>query len=275
MTYYKNNDGPEPEPEPEPPEHDYVLAELVPDHVLENIFSRVDVPDLLACALTCRTWELVLRNENNPVWRTHCKRKMPLRLWQSNILKNVPTFKSKLRAHYHAWNPKDCSRHIGIKKNGFTFVRLPFVQSTDGVRGKIGYDYGRHAWEVIWEGQLGTSAVIGVSTKDALLHFPEYVALLGSDEEGWGWNVVSDQLLHGAKVVRDYPGGHPVPRVEVGDRVRIILDCEEHTLAFEKNHMFMGLAFTGLPKKKMYPTVSTVYGNTEVTMVYLGQPLDG
>lgn len=32
---------------------------------------------------------------------------------------------------------------------------------------------------------------------------------------------------------------------------------------------------TGLPNKKLYPTVSAVYGNTEVSMIYLGPPLDG
>lgn len=31
----------------------------------------------------------------------------------------------------------------------------------------------------------------------------------------------------------------------------------------------------GLPDKKLFPTVSAVYGNTEVSMVYLGPPLDG
>lgn len=35
------------------------------------------------------------------------------------------------------------------------------------------------------------------------------------------------------------------------------------------------LYITGLPDKKLYPTVSAVYGNTEVSMVYLGPPLDG
>lgn len=32
---------------------------------------------------------------------------------------------------------------------------------------------------------------------------------------------------------------------------------------------------TDLPDKTFYPTVSAVYGNTEVSMVYLGHPLDG
>ncbi len=36
-----------------------------------------------------------------------------------------------------------------------------------------------------------------------------------------------------------------------------------------------GVAFRGLPDVSLYPSVSAVYGNTEVAMVYLGQPLDG
>ena len=31
----------------------------------------------------------------------------------------------------------------------------------------------------------------------------------------------------------------------------------------------------GLPDKNLFPSVSAVYGNTEVSMVYLGPPLDG
>lgn len=34
-------------------------------------------------------------------------------------------------------------------------------------------------------------------------------------------------------------------------------------------------SFIDLPDKTFYPTVSAVYGNTEVSMIYLGHPLDG
>lgn len=57
--------------------------------------------------------------------------------------------------------------------------RNPVAQSTDGARGKIGFRQGRHAWEVIWEGPLGTVAVVGISTKDTTLQSSGYVALLG------------------------------------------------------------------------------------------------
>lgn len=50
---------------------------------------------------------------------------------------------------------------------------------------------------------------------------------------------------------------------------------EDKTLAFERGYEFLGVAFRGLPKTCLYPAVSAVYGNTEVTLVYLGKPLDG
>lgn len=53
------------------------------------------------------------------------------------------------------------------------------AQSTDGSRGKIGFQHGRHAWEVRWEGPLGTVAVVGIATKDAAIQCHGYYALLG------------------------------------------------------------------------------------------------
>lgn len=63
--------------------------------------------------------------------------------------------------------------------------------------------------------------------------------------------------------------------IKVGERIRVILDCDDNTLAFERNYEFLGVAFRGLPEKLLYPSVSAVYGHTEVSMVYLGPPLDG
>lgn len=62
---------------------------------------------------------------------------------------------------------------------------------------------------------------------------------------------------------------------QIGERIRVILDMDDKTLAFERGFEFLGVAFRGLPKACLYPAVSAVYGNTEVTMVYLGKPLDG
>ncbi|KAI4465549.1 spry domain containing socs box protein [Holotrichia oblita] len=223
----------------------------------------------------CKKWYKFLNDENNDVWRLHCIRKLAEEALKSDLLSSVPTYKAKLRAFYHAWNPNDCSRNIYIKPNGFTLHRNPVAQSTDASRGKIGFRHGRHAWEVIWEGPLGTVAVIGIATKDAPLQCHGYVALLGSDEQSWGWNLVDNHLLHNGDAQGNYPLLNNAPKYQVGERIRVILDCDDNTLSFEKNYEFLGVAFRGLPDKKLYPTVSAVYGNTEVSMVYLGPPLDG
>jgi len=131
------------------------------------------------------------------VWRLHCIRRLAEEVLSSDLLSSTPTYKAKLKAFYHAWNPDDCSRNIYIKPNGFTIHRNPVAQSTDAVRGKIGefintlsnhsrilyniatsktlklhfsgFSHGRHAWEVMWEGPLGTVAVVGIATKEASL----------------------------------------------------------------------------------------------------------
>lgn len=121
----------------------------------------------------------------------------------------------------------------------------PVAQSTDAARGKIGFRQGRHAWEVIWEGPLGTVAVIGISTKEAALQCPGYVALLGSDDQSWGWNLVENHLLHNGDMQGSYPLLNNAPKYQVGERIRVILDCDDNTLSFEKNYEFLGVAFRG------------------------------
>ena len=135
--------------------------------------------------------------------------------------------------------------------------------------------HGRHCWEVWWEGPLGTVAVIGVSTIDAPVQAPGYVALLGSNSDSWGWNLVDNHLLHNGDCHGNFPLQNNAPKYQTGERLRVILDADDHTLSFERNYEFLGVAFRGLPKKPLYPAISAVYGNTEVSMVYLGYPLDG
>lgn len=93
--------------------------------------------------------------------------------------------------------------------------RNPVAQSTDACRGKVGFYQGRHAWEVIWEGPLGTVAVIGVSTIHAELQGTGYVGLLGSDAFSWGWNLVDNILLHNGETQGKYPMLNDNPKYQV------------------------------------------------------------
>lgn len=247
----------------------------LPPNVLENIFSFLDLSSSRNCCLVCKNWYVLLSDENNDIWQMHCVRLLAEEALRSDLLWSVPSCKAKLRALYYAWDPNECSPNIFVKDNGFTLHRNPVAQSTDAAKGKLGFAEGRHCWEVWWEGPLGTVAVVGIATKEAPLHCQGYVALLGSNAESWGWNLVDNHLLHNGDSQGNYPLLNNAPKYQVGERIRVILDCEDNTLAFERNYQFLGVAFRGLPEKRLYPAISAVYGNTEVSMVYLGHPLDG
>ncbi|KAJ0023068.1 hypothetical protein NQD34_015202 [Periophthalmus magnuspinnatus] len=251
------------------------VAGRLPARVLEHIFSYLELSELMRCSLVCWHWYNILSDENSEVWRSLCTRSLSDEALRSDVLCNLPTYKGKLKSFQHALSSHDCSRNVYIKKNGFTLHRNPIAQSTDGARGKIGFSEGRHAWEIWWEGPLGTVAVIGIATKRAAMQCQGYVALLGSDDQSWGWNLVDNNLLHNGEVNGNFPQCNNAPKYQIGERIRVILDMDDKTLAFERGFEFLGVAFRGLPKACLFPAVSSVYGNTEVTMVYLGKPLDG
>ena len=57
------------------------------------------------------------------------------------------------------------SYNIFVKNDQLTCYRHPIAQSTDAIRGKVGYEKGLHVFEVTWlTGQRGTHAVVGVGT---------------------------------------------------------------------------------------------------------------
>ncbi|XP_017460953.1 PREDICTED: F-box/SPRY domain-containing protein 1-like [Rhagoletis zephyria] len=225
--------------------------------------------------LVCKKWYYALSDDRSEIWAIFAGRRLSKAVLKSPVLYSLPSYKAKLRALSYAWDAAECSRNIFIKPNGFTLHRNPVAQSTDAARGKLGLTAGRHCWEVCWEGPLGTVAVVGVATKEATLQAAGYVPLIGSNVHSWGWNLVENSLIHGGHCTGAYPRLANAPRYQTGDRLRIILDCDSQTLAFERDYEFLGIAFFSLPKKPLYPAVSAVYGNTEISMVYLGWPLDG
>ena len=53
------------------------------------------------------------------------------------------------------------------------------------------------------------------------------------------------------------------------------LDMSNRTMAFDINGKYLGVAFRDLPSGPLYPATSSVYGNSEISLVYLGLPLVG
>lgn len=174
----------------------------------------------------------------------------------------------------HSWNPDDRSLNVFIKDDDELVIhRHPVAQSTDCIRGKVGYERGLHAWEITWSNrQRGTHAVVGVATKEAPLHCVGYHSLVGSNAESWGWDLGRNKLYHNSKVSPDcaYPQLDVNANFAVPDSFLVVLDMDEGTLSFVVDGKYLGVAFSGLKGRKLYPVISAVWGHCEITMKYIG-----
>jgi len=181
------------------------------------------------------------------------------------MLLNQPKV-SRDEALDHGWNPADCSFNLNLKfGDPFTVKRRPVAQSTDCVRGKKSYSRGVHAWGFRWpKGERGTHAVVGVANSEQVLHCVGYRSLVGSGVHSWGWDLGRASAYHGGE-------GRPYPRpnFSVPDTFTMVLDLESGSLAFKVDNTYLGPAFSGL-KGPLYPVISTVWGNSEVSLVYRG-----
>jgi len=187
-----------------------------------------------------------------------------------DLLLDLPEVPPDVQA-VHSWNPDDRSPNVFVRPDDpLTLHRHPVAQSTDGARGRIAHTRGLHAWELRWPmRQRGTHAVIGVATSDMPLHAVGYHSLVGADTCSWGWDLVRNKLFHnGMTSTTTYPSD--TSSYTVSDEFVVVLDMDEGTLSFASCGHFLGIAFTGLRGKKLYPVISCVWGHCEVTMRYIG-----
>ncbi|KAJ6219708.1 hypothetical protein RDWZM_005520 [Blomia tropicalis] len=183
----------------------------------------------------------------------------------------------------HGWNENDRSLNIFVLEDDPRVVhRHPVAQSTDCVRGRVGYKSGLHVWEIKWPlRQRGTHAVVGVATADAALHSNGYLPLVGSTAKSWGWDLGRNVLFHDLKLnpadhtnVQYYTYGQ-VYEHQFGynfvapETFLVVLDMDQGTLSFMANGQYLGVAFEGLKGQTLYPIISSVWGHCEITMRYI------
>lgn len=182
------------------------MVSKLPVEVLAKIFSYLtDFRDLCNCSCVCRRWKDLLADDSN-IWESILRAACPEKFCDDRLLDDVPNFKAKLAAYHCAWNGSDCSKNIFIKENKLTLHRNPVSQSSDAIRSKVGFVSGVHYWVVKWHGpKFGSTAVVGLATKDARLQDSGYYPLLGCDGESWGWDIPAGELRHGGQAVEKYP----------------------------------------------------------------------
>lgn len=174
----------------------------------------------------------------------------------------------------HGWNPEDRSPNVFIKDD-LIVHRHPVAQSTDAARGKMGYSRGIHCWEITWDTrQRGTHAMVGVCTKEAALTCQGYRSLVGQNQESYGWDLGRNKLFHGGKVLKGDKRTYPMflnndENFIVPEKVIVVLDMDDGTLSFVADKQYLGVAFTGLKGKTLYPIVSCVWGHCEIGIRYI------
>lgn len=191
-----------------------------------------------------------------------------------DVLLDMPPVTREVQVK-HSWNSEDRSLNVFVKEDDkLTFHRHPVAQSTDCIRGKVGFSKGLHVWEVNWSTrQRGTHAVVGVATIEAPLHSVGYHSLVGSSDQSWGWDLGRNKLYHDSKTGTGitYPAIlKPDETFLVPDKFMVALDMDEGTLSFIVDGQYLGVAFRGLKGKKLYPIVSAVWGHCEISMKYIG-----
>ena len=130
------------------------------------------------------------------------------------------------------------------------------------IRGKVGYTSGLHLWEVTWPvRQRGTHAVIGVATREAVLHNVGYQSLVGNTVHSWGWDLGRKKAFHDCSGVdggtfypaSQQPGAAPW---HVPDIFNMVLDMDVGRLGFVVGNQFLGWAHTNLKQAgSVFPIV--------------------
>ena len=100
------------------------------------------------------------------------------------------------------------------------------------------------------------------------------MALIGSDNQTFGYNLVDNSLLHDGKRIGDFPRLKNAAKYSIGESLTLVINRDADSIYFEKDGQFLGVAFTNLPPVRLYPAICAVYGNSEVDLVY-ESPLSG
>lgn len=146
--------------------------------------------------------------------------------------------------------------------------RRPIAKSTDCVRGKCGYTRGLHVWAIHWPAECrGTHAVVGVATESAPVHAIGYCSLVGSNTESWGWDLIRNKTYYN-QIEETYPHWLTAKDMfHTPDEFMVVLDMDEGTLGFIVDNVYLGVAFNDLKGKKLYPIISTVWGNGKSQLI--------
>lgn len=164
------------------------------------------------------------------------------------------------------WNKHDKSHEVRLygPRHHIAHFHPNWSNGTAGVRGTQALGHGLHYWEVhVSQRIFGTSMMFGVGTERARIHADAFVNLLGEDDSSWGLSH-KGLLWHGGRwrhYCRAFRENEPTV-------MGVLYDGTHGTLAFYKDGVGLGMAFTGLHMldEDVFPIVCSTAAKTEMTL---------
>eukprot|EP00092_Neocalanus_flemingeri_P003814 GFUD01004108.1.p1 GENE.GFUD01004108.1~~GFUD01004108.1.p1 ORF type:complete len:413 (+),score=155.34 GFUD01004108.1:158-1240(+) len=120
-----------------------------------------------------------------------------------------------------------------------------------------------HYWEVkMLSPVYGTDMMVGLATKEinTTSHTHSFASLLGHDSHSWGFSYQGFVQHKGKKVVYGRRWGK-------GNTVGVHYDSWRGTLEFYLDRQPLGLAFSGLQGKEVFPIVSSTAAKSEMKLI--------
>ncbi|XP_046403514.1 uncharacterized protein LOC124169083 [Ischnura elegans] len=140
-----------------------------------------------------------------------------------------------------------------------------YSSGTAAVRGQHPLEPGmHHYWEVkILTSLYGTDMMVGVGTAAVDLHKDrfKYVSLLGEDNESWGYSYNGNLQHGGKKTYNGYPFG-------LGSIIGVHVDLWHGKLEFFLNRKPLGIAFSNLHGKTLYPMASSTAAKSGMRLIH-------
>ncbi|XP_049952085.1 SPRY domain-containing SOCS box protein 3 isoform X1 [Schistocerca serialis cubense] len=168
--------------------------------------------------------------------------------------------------HEWAWDDAFCTPDTHLVGNNRGVLFHPgYSSGTAAVRGDTPCEAGRdYYWEIKMLTPLyGTDVMVGVGTPNAELSKSRYqfCSLLGCDQESWGYSYKGHIQHNGEK--KSYG-----PGFGQGSVIGVRLDMWNGTLQFFLNRIPLGIAFTNLKGKVLYPMVCSTAAHSSMRVIY-------
>ncbi|KAG8222879.1 hypothetical protein J437_LFUL003524 [Ladona fulva] len=152
---------------------------------------------------------------------------------------------------------------ILMKDNRQVMFHPSYSTGTAAIRGEHPLEPGmHHYWEVkILTPLYGTDIMVGVGAATVELRKDSYCSLLGEDNESWGYSYNGNIQHGGHRSSYGYPFG-------LGSIVGVHVDLWHGRLEFYLNRKPLGVAFTNLHGKTLFPLASSTAARSGIRLIH-------